>query len=319
MPENKLPDKVILYKSKSAHQPILKKYLNQWQIQIIEAEYFAQIPNPQIIEKTPCALAIIEDQKAIEFLRATMHYFTWTQRVMLSEHSDIELVKTAINRAHVNYFLELPLVKEELYSYLIKANRRFRNVVTPIHKFQILTNVTADLLEDNLRFKEEAQTDPLTRLLNRRSFNLYLENFWHAFLKKEQPFALAMLDIDHFKKINDTFGHPIGDVVLKKFAQLLLTNLRSQQDFAFRVGGEEFALLSYELTKEKMAQYVERILKLVRDLKVSVKQKQISFTFSAGVADIVKYSGPQELIKKADDALYKAKQIGRNRVVIASD
>ena len=316
MQRGELPQKVILFKSLHPQQEILKKYLTEWNIDFIEAEYFAQIRQPQIIEDCSCVLAIIEDQKGVEFLRAIMHYYTWTQRIMLAEKPEPELLEAAINRAHVNYFLHLPLVKKELHTYLIKATRRFKNLISPINKFEALSDLTVDLLEDNQRFRKESQKDDLTGLLNRRSFNLYMENLWHAFLKKRQIFSLAMLDIDHFKKINDRYGHPAGDEVLKQFGQLLNNNLRTEQDFAFRVGGEEFALISIESKKDKMAKYVKRVLNIVRNLEVVVDEEKIKFTFSAGVADVTQVTGPQELIKKADEALYQAKNNGRNLIVL---
>ncbi len=318
MQNNELPGQIILFKSTNPEQQSIKNYLNQWQIKFIEAEYFAQIKNPEIIEHSPCALAIIEEQKGVEFLRSIMHYYSWTQRMMLASQPDAELLEKAINRAHVNYFLPLPISKELFHTYLIKANRRFKNLITPLSRFKALSSVTMDLLEDNQRFRDAAEKDALTGLLNRRSFNLCLENMWHGFLKNQQIFSLAMLDIDHFKKVNDHFGHPAGDEVLKQFGQLLLSNQRIEQDFAFRVGGEEFAIISIDLKKENMARYVQRLLNLTRKLIVSAGEAEIRFTFSAGVADVSQVKSPQELVNKADQALYQAKNSGRNTIKIFS-
>ncbi|MHB2155394.1 GGDEF domain-containing response regulator [Calditrichota bacterium GD2] len=316
MPKTSLPQQVILFKSSHPEQKVLKECLEKWKIKYLEAEVFAKIPNPQIIENTPCAIAIIEDEKGVEFLRSIMHFFPWTQRIMLAEKPGVSLLETAINRAHVNYFIKLPLSEESLKKYLIKANRRFNAYMLPLHKFQALSDVTKDLIEDNLRFKMEAEKDALTGLLNRRSFNIYMENFWLSFFKNQELFALAMLDIDHFKLVNDRYGHPVGDIVLKNFGKVLQENLRKSQDFAFRIGGEEFALLSKGLTKEFMASYVERILNIVRALKISADSHLVTFTFSAGVADARQVNAPQELVHIADNALYQAKNGGRNRIVI---
>ncbi len=311
-----VPQQIILFKSQHAQQKKLKQYLKKWGIQFIEVEFFAQIPQPEIVEKTPCAIAIIEDRKGVEFLRSIMHYFPWTQRLMLAENPDVSLLEAAINRAHVNYFLKLPVDEQDLQKYLMKANRRFNTLILPINKFQALTDVTKGLLEDNLRFKMEAQRDALTGLFNRRSFNVYMENFWLAFLQKAEIFSLAMLDIDRFKLINDRYGHPVGDLVLKQFGQLLQANLRKEQDFAFRIGGEEFALLSKEIQKNSMVQYVNRVLNITRALRIKQENITITFTFSAGVADASQVKSPQELIRKADAALYLAKNTGRNRVAL---
>ncbi|MCD6376696.1 MAG: diguanylate cyclase [Caldisericaceae bacterium] len=318
MQNNELPGQIILFKSANPEQHAIKNYLNEWQIKFIEAEYFAQIQNHDFIKQCSCALAIIEDQKGVEFLRSIMQYFSWTQRIMLSTRPEVKLLEAAINRAHINYFLPLPVSKQVLHTYLIKANRRFKNLITPLSKFEALSDVTIDLLEVNQRFKDEAEKDALTGLLNRRSFDIYLGNLWQSSVKKKKHFSLAMLDIDYFKKVNDRYGHPVGDEVLKQFGQLLLSNQRTSQDFAFRVGGEEFALLSIDLTKENMARYVQRILNLTRKLTVSAGNAKIRFTFSAGVADVSQAKDVHDLINKADQALYKAKNSGRNTIKIFS-
>ncbi len=311
-----LPEKVVLYRSESVYQKPLIQLLEKWSIKYYQAAYLAEMENPEVIEKCPCALAIIEEKRAIEFLRSVMHYFTWTQRVMLSGKLDVDLFTEAINRAHVNYFIPLPLQEELLKTYLIKANRRFQNIIRPINKLEALTTVTTDLIEDNLRYRSEALTDVLTGLLNRRSLNTWLENLWHQYLRTGINFSMAILDIDHFKKINDTYGHSFGDHVLVKLANLIQNNLRKGQDYAFRYGGEEFTVISVNLSKQQMALFMERLLKLTRNMGLTFNDQPVNFTFSAGVAHILDAKTPQDIILQADKALYQAKNSGRNRVVV---
>ncbi len=315
--ENNLPDYVILYRSHHPFQSQLKEHLISFGITVLEVQYLAEMADLSFLEKSSCAIAIIDDDlKGIEFLRSVMHYHPWTQRIMLTDSVNIHTFEQAINKAHVNYLLHFPLGEKSLKTYLIKANRRFRNLIRPLNKLNALSNVTTDLLQENERMRLESQTDSLTRLLNRRSMNTIIDNLWHQFITLKTIFSFAILDIDHFKKVNDRYGHEVGDQVLRALSNLLIKNLRKEQDFAFRYGGEEFALISTHSGGEKMYLYVKRLLKLTRKMVVSGKDYDVKITFSAGVSDTQKITSPQQIIHQADIALYQAKNSGRNRVVL---
>ncbi len=314
--ENRLPDQVVLYRSSHEFQPILRQKLKDFGIIFREAQFLAEMQDLTFIEKSPCALAIIDDQlSGIDFLRSIMHYHPWTQRIMLTDSIDLFTFEQAINKAHVNYLLHMPIEGHALKTYLIKANRRYQNIMRPVHKLSALTSVTSDLLLENERMRLESQTDPLTRLLNRRSMNLILENLWHQYLTSNDGFSFAILDIDHFKRVNDKYGHEAGDRVLQELSALLLHNLRKDQDFAFRYGGEEFALISTHMNAEKMHLFVERLLQLTREMVIRVGDIAIKITFSAGVSDTTHVKSPQEVMHQADKALYEAKNSGRNRII----
>ena len=313
---NRLPDQIVLYRSSHSYQTVLKRKLQDFGIVIREAQFLAEMQDLSFIEKAPCALAIIDDQlNGIEFLRSLMHYHTWTQRIMLTDSTNLLTFEQAINKAHVNYLLHIPIEEQTLKTYLIKANRRFQNIMRPVHKLSALTSVTSDLLLENERMRLESQTDPLTRLLNRRSMNIILENLWHQYLTANDGFSFAILDIDHFKRVNDKYGHEAGDRVLQELSALILHNLRKDQDFAFRYGGEEFALISTHMNAEKMHLFVERLLQLTREMVIHVGQAAIKITFSAGVSDTRQVKSPQEVMHQADKALYQAKNSGRNRII----
>lgn len=174
------------------------------------------------------------------------------------------------------------------------------------------------LREQNKKLEELSNTDPLTQLANRRFLMQSLEKEFKRSVRSQEPLALIMADIDHFKRINDTCGHQQGDVVLKAVSEAIVEELR-EYDLASRFGGEEFALL---LPGAKLAQATaaaERIRKRVSNLKFEGCLKQLGITISLGVA-----SGPRkdiqeidDLVRLSDDALYAAKREGRNRVVIA--
>lgn len=157
----------------------------------------------------------------------------------------------------------------------------------------------------------QAATDPLTGLLNRRSF----ENHAHELIRRGLPFALAMGDLDHFKKLNDSHGHEAGDRALRSFSQTLRASLRSE-DVICRYGGEEFVILFPQRSATEAATALERVQ---QELLLSVAGGQIApFTVSFGVAHSDHDKTLEELCEVADAALFRAKREGRNRVIVDS-
>jgi diguanylate cyclase (GGDEF)-like protein len=165
-------------------------------------------------------------------------------------------------------------------------------------------------------YKDLASIDDLTKLGNRKFFNANFDDIYQIAGKYCKSFSLAALDIDHFKNINDTYGHPVGDFVLKELARWLKENIRST-DIPARTGGEEFAILLPETQKISAIQDLERLREEIAS-KSFVKpgeKNPLKITISVGVASFPEDSSDkEELYKKADDALYLAKQKGRNRV-----
>jgi diguanylate cyclase (GGDEF)-like protein len=162
-----------------------------------------------------------------------------------------------------------------------------------------------------------ASVDPLTGLYNRRQF----ETLARAELGRSQrymrPCSFLMIDIDHFKRVNDTFGHEMGDWVLKTVASILAT-ARRDADVVARFGGEEFVIMLPETTPEAAATVAERIRMMVSANSMAVGDAKLSLTISAGVGE-VRASSPsiEAVIRDADRALYEAKRTGRNRVCVA--
>lgn len=155
----------------------------------------------------------------------------------------------------------------------------------------------------------QAATDPLTGLLNRRSF----ENRVHELLRGQKPFSVAMGDLDHFKKLNDTHGHDAGDRALRVFARTSRAALRAD-DIISRYGGEEFVFVFPDLSPEETGGALERLREALA-LEVNAG-KVPPFTASFGVAHSTDADGIEELLRIADSALFEAKRNGRNRVVI---
>ena len=158
--------------------------------------------------------------------------------------------------------------------------------------------------------RKRAERDPLTDLHNRRGFDEYLGGEIARFERYGRPFAVIMLDIDHFKKINDTHGHDVGDHAIKRVADLVASSLRDV-DIAARYGGEEFAIILPETNLARAVEVAERI----RGRVEASSTPQIRLTISAGVAAAPESSSDgKDLVRKADAALYASKNAGRNKV-----
>jgi len=161
-------------------------------------------------------------------------------------------------------------------------------------------------------------TDTLTQTYNRRYFNEALDREYHRSLRYQCALSLVIFDIDHFKDINDTYGHVAGDNVLRQLALVVKPRLRSQDIFA-RVGGEEFAVMLPEVELAGARIAADKVRKLVETARFSIDdpndQKEIGCTVSAGVASFDEHmASPTMLYEKADAALYIAKNLGRNRI-----
>jgi len=163
-----------------------------------------------------------------------------------------------------------------------------------------------------------ATTDGLTGVLNRRTFNLQLQSRLREALRYNRPLSLVLLDVDHFKKVNDTYGHPAGDVVLRGIAALAQKQAR-ETDIVARYGGEEMALILPETDAQGAHAIAERIRNAAASGTHATEQGNIQVTVSIGLAT---WPGPgdsaEELLEAADKALYRAKQAGRNRVAAAN-
>ncbi|WP_156101108.1 GGDEF domain-containing protein [Thermus scotoductus] len=166
--------------------------------------------------------------------------------------------------------------------------------------------------EGYLEARLDAYTDPLTNLRNRRYLDLVLERELFRVQRYRRPLSLLVLDLDNFKRINDTHGHPVGDRVLKALARCLEEHIR-QSDRAVRLGGEEFAVLLAETPLAQAVRMASRLRQAVATLRVFPAE---GISVSIGVAEARPEDSPLSLLKRADDALYQAKRRGKNRVEV---
>ena len=170
----------------------------------------------------------------------------------------------------------------------------------------------------NLRLEKLSLTDPLTEIANRRAFEQRLDTEWRRATREQSPLSLVMIDIDHFKRFNDRFGHPAGDECLRQVAQFLAEGARRPWDMAARMGGEEFAVLLPQTEAEGAATVAEMFRGFIEQADLPHPDSPFErVTISLGVASVYPYAAgetQQALMDAADAALYRAKNDGRNRV-----
>jgi diguanylate cyclase (GGDEF)-like protein len=180
---------------------------------------------------------------------------------------------------------------------------------------------TLELQIVNQKLSEMSTTDPLTGLKNRRFFN---ERFLAEFIRSKRdgtPLSVIIIDVDHFKSVNDTHGHLLGDELLKLVARQIENEARRASDIITRHGGEEFSAVLIDNTPVQALEMAEKIRHSVADACYTTADVILSCTVSIGVATMVpqKHNSPEELIQSADNALYQSKALGRNRVCVAGD
>jgi two-component system, cell cycle response regulator len=255
------------------------------------------------------------------------NYLPDEERELLSKHdqSGFHQVRfTLINSMHSQYsmvgylapiddgFLLLCektwITDDDILKEISIINNQLANMDRELNKKNIA------LEKANATINKLLRSDVLTGIANRRHFIEYFEKMYAYAVRHGNPLALVMADIDFFKQTNDQYGHQAGDDVLIEFARLLQENCR-EEDLAARYGGEEFAVLLVQADLEQALSQAERIRAGFE--MVEVGEAKVKSTASFGVAALGKAETLEEIIKRADDALYKAKNAGRNRVEVA--
>jgi diguanylate cyclase len=226
--------------------------------------------------------------------------------------------------------------------FLFEASSHLENLNTVVEQidFQLLPQLGPDIVEDrsaalkalqaaveeatyllNEMFQVlgdmEGGRDPLTRALNRRFLPSILSREIGLANSEKSPLSVMLIDVDHFKGINDTYGHQSGDEALRQVASAIMENVRPS-DFVFRYGGEEFLVILVETNAAQAFVVAERVRQAVQDKPCSMgSQAGVSVSVSVGVAEHCGHPDENFLIRSADSALYEAKRTGRNRVVTA--
>lgn len=246
----------------------------------------------------------IDRQKFLSFLQ---NLSSWTH-----EYSgDVSRYQSQLTAIDAKFRANAEPQREDLLatvSQIMEANRQLQaRLENAEHKLETQTDQISCYLT-------EARTDGLTGLFNRRAFDKALDGLFADWTKKGQAFSIGLIDIDHFKQINDTYGHPAGDAVLKHISQMLQSALGSEVCVA-RYGGEEFAVLSTN-SCEVVAAMLDKMRDAVGQVQVTHDSQIISITLSAGASQIYADDKIGNVVRRADEALYAAKLGGRNRVYL---
>lgn len=211
---------------------------------------------------------------------------------------------------------------------LLDDTGNVHGVINVVNKPEIFSDEDKILLEaiahqiaiaiQNANLYELAITDGMTKLFIHRYFQGRLDTEIKRAERYNTKVSLIMLDIDHFKKFNDEYGHPVGDEVIKKVAMIIKNNIRESIDIASRYGGEEFAVILPETEIEGTRLIAERIRKNIEDMVIEIDNLKLKLTISAGCAEFPLHANDKEsLVEEADSALYHSKENGRNRVTVA--
>jgi diguanylate cyclase (GGDEF)-like protein len=257
------------------------------------------------------ALAVLEETRS----HACVPY------VILVGRLPSESLQRKLSLAGVREWLQTPvshplllhaLRKGMEWLHLKRVQRELRNQITDMQeRRQLLEMETTSL-------RSEVLTDPLTELLNRRAFNQNLELAFGQWARHRRPFVLIFGDIDFFKLINDRFGHPVGDEVLKILADRIRGSLR-RSDLAFRLGGEEFAIILMETSLHAGAEVADKLRRKIDENPIHLETGQSIFpTISFGVGTPGDHDAAS-LCAAVDEALYIAKHKGRNRIEIVPE
>jgi len=205
-----------------------------------------------------------------------------------------ELISSKFLKIGANDFINKPFTKEELVC-------RVNNSIESLEYIQTISDM--------------ANTDFLTGARNRRSFFKEIKEYMQECQHNGEQFAVAMLDIDYFKKINDTYGHDAGDIVIKELVRIVKENIKGS-DIVARFGGEEFCVLLKDIDKNSAVELFVRLRMKIANNVIVFNNKELKYTVSTGITFNCD-EGIEEMINQADIALYNAKNSGRNRVEIS--
>ncbi len=286
--------------------------------QMINDVYFVDHGIPQKLTSRALgvglATKVIKEKKTIFYNNFNLNMVKRTNAVLVGEDKDDSVVRSLII---------VPLKLGKSVRGILSTQSYSANAYSQEDKetLELLAAHAVVALENAHLFSEVQElaiTDSLTKIYNRRRFFELAELEFDRSRRYGSPVSVIMMDIDHFKRVNDSFGHAVGDAVLEKLAGLCAKSLREVDVFA-RYGGEEFVILLPETTSEEAHLTAERIRQLVARTPIDLEEHSLNVTMSFGIADLDETCrNIEELLDRSDQALYHSKRTGRNRVSVWS-
>jgi len=292
--------KILVVDDSQTDRALMKKILKNMLFQVFEAK--SGLETLEILSANPDIRLIVLD------------YY-------LPEEDTVELIysiREKFKKNEVGIIIVSGIIKSNMIPILLKAGANdFLSKPFSKEEFMVRINNTIEMLDMIKELEFCAYRDPLTGLHNRRYFFEEAPKLWTLVKRQNSKLACIVIDIDDFKKINDIYGHSVGDEVLKDFAKHLKNFFRRKSDLIARTGGEEFTLLVGYEEKEKLLEYLEKFRKHIEEnilkLKENSKELEIRYTISIGV-ELELNNSLKEMIISADRKLYKSKEKGKNSI-----
>jgi diguanylate cyclase (GGDEF)-like protein len=276
----------------------LKKCMGSSDYSLIESETGQEGIQLFKDENPDCILLdyMLPDMNGLEFLSILKEKGFPGAVIMLTGQGSETVAVEAMKNGAQDYLIKDKFSSEALHKAIVKA----------VHN---------NKQDETKKWKTQALVDPLTKVLNRNAYNLTLEQIVRDYRRYKDPTILMVADIDHFKKLNDDYGHKTGDRVLCSVATSLNHSIRAS-DFVFRYGGEEFVILLKKCSLDQGKKVAEKVRQQVEEIFSLEKGQKLSVTISLGLTQFEENDTEDMVFKRADEAVYKAKTNGRNRVEV---
>lgn len=236
--------------------------------------------------------------------------------IVLSTKEDPATKSDAFQAGANDYLVKLP-DKIELIARVRYHTRAYLDHLQRDEAYRALRESQRELMRANLELERLTRIDGLTGLGNRRYFDEYLTAEWKRCQRTQSPLSVLMIDVDHFKRYNDAYGHLAGDDVLKQVARVIQESSTRSTDLAARFGGEEFVVILTDVPQAGASHVAERMVQGVRDLNIAHGTDRVTISVGVATAWPDSEGDPARLVNAADLALFRAKNEGRNRLVFA--
>jgi diguanylate cyclase len=256
----------------------------------------------------------LEGRKETQKLQEVMDKSVQNIQQTVQSESDINQLKSNISN-------NLLAIKTSLTEFVVHDSERFKKAELRNQKLQqqiqFMEQESNQLKKKLSENRKKLMFDSLTGVRNRLSYDEILEQELSRYARYKETFSYALMDIDHFKHINDEYGHNAGDKALQIVAQVMAKNIR-KTDFLFRIGGEEFVLILPKTPLKGAAPLVEKIRKSVGQTNFHFKQQKVNISLSVGLSSMRANDSAESIYERADNALYQAKNSGRDRLVVTT-